>query len=126
MACTVFNPVMRSVTVEGNRVKAIQTGGPSGGCIPADMFDTPVDYETLAQLGSIMGSGGMVVIDDTSSMVDFAKFFMEFSKDESCGKCVPCRVGTEKAVALLDGAGVTIASVSVGRIMSASRNSRCE
>ncbi len=75
-------------------IKAVQTGGPSGGCIPADHFDTPVDYDSLRQLGSIMGSGGMIIMDESSSMVDVARFFMEFCMTESCGKCVPCRVGT--------------------------------
>ena len=79
---------------EGGRIKAVQTGGPSGGCIPADALDTPVDYESLTKLGSIMGSGGMIVMDDTTRMVDVARFFMEFCMDESCGKCVPCRAGT--------------------------------
>jgi bidirectional [NiFe] hydrogenase diaphorase subunit len=79
---------------EGSTIKAVQTGGPSGGCIPADLLDTPVDYESLAQLGSIMGSGGMIVMDHTTSMVDVARFFMEFCMDESCGKCIPCRAGT--------------------------------
>ncbi len=79
---------------DGNKVKAVQTGGPSGGCIPAEALDTPVDYESLAKLGSIMGSGGMIVMDETTSMVDVARFFMEFCMDESCGKCVPCRAGT--------------------------------
>lgn len=74
--------------------KAIQTGGPSGGCIPAQYLDTPVDYESLSALGSIMGSGGMIVMDETSSMVDVARYFMEFCMTESCGRCVPCRVGT--------------------------------
>lgn len=74
--------------------KAVQTGGPSGGCIPADHLDSPVDYETLSKLGSIMGSGGMIVMDESSNMVDVAKYFMEFTTSESCGKCVPCRVGT--------------------------------
>ncbi len=78
----------------GRRVKAVQTGGPSGGCIPADRLDTPVDYESLTALGTIMGSGGMIVMDDTSDMVDVARYFMEFCMDESCGKCVPCRAGT--------------------------------
>jgi len=78
----------------GGAVKAVQTGGPSGGCIPADRLDTPVDYESLAQLGSIMGSGGMIVMDERDNMVEIAKFFMEFCMDESCGKCVPCRAGT--------------------------------
>jgi bidirectional [NiFe] hydrogenase diaphorase subunit len=86
----------------GNHVKAVQTGGPSGGCIPADSLDTPVDYESLTRLGSIMGSGGMIVMDDTTSMVDVARFFMEFCLDESCGKCVPCRAGTVQMHHLLD------------------------
>lgn len=79
---------------EGGRFKAIQTGGPSGGCIPEDKLDTSVDYESLKELGSIMGSGGMIVMDDSSSMVDVARYFMEFCMSESCGKCIPCRVGT--------------------------------
>lgn len=78
----------------GRSFKAAQTGGPSGGCIPADYLDTPMDYETLAGLGSIMGSGGLIVMDDASCMVDVARFFMEFCMDESCGKCGPCRGGT--------------------------------
>ncbi|MBK8905365.1 MAG: NADH-quinone oxidoreductase subunit NuoF [Anaerolineaceae bacterium] len=86
----------------GHQVKAVQTGGPSGGCIPADYFDTPVDYESLVKLGSIMGSGGMIVMDETSNMVDVARYFMEFCKTESCGKCVPCRVGTVQMYDLLD------------------------
>jgi bidirectional [NiFe] hydrogenase diaphorase subunit len=81
--------------IPGDRqFKAAQTGGPSGGCIPADYLDTPMDYETLKKLGSIMGSGGLIVMDDASCMPDVAKFFMDFCADESCGKCVPCRVGT--------------------------------
>jgi bidirectional [NiFe] hydrogenase diaphorase subunit len=79
---------------DGGRIKAVQTGGPSGGCIPAQHLDTPVDYESLTQLGSIMGSGGMIVMDETTRMVDVARFFMEFCMDESCGKCIPCRAGT--------------------------------
>lgn len=85
----------------GRRIKAVQTGGPSGGCIPAEMFDTPVDYENLAQLGSIMGSGGMVVLDEDNCMVDIARYFVEFTHSESCGKCVPCRVGLDKAMRML-------------------------
>ena len=77
----------------GRAIKAVQTGGPSGGCIPQEMFDTPVDYESLQQLGSIMGSGGMVVMDEDNCMVDVARFFIEFTHSESCGKCIPCRVG---------------------------------
>ncbi len=82
-------------------VKAVQTGGPSGGCIPADLLDTPVDYESLSKLGSIMGSGGMIVMDCTTNMVEMARFFMEFCMDESCGKCVPCRAGTVQMHGLL-------------------------
>ena len=88
---------------DGREIKAVQTGGPSGGCIPADMLDTPVDYETLAQLGSIMGSGGMVVMDEDNCMVDVARYFVEFTHSESCGKCVPCRMGLDKALEMLDG-----------------------
>ncbi len=86
---------------DGGEVKAVQTGGPSGGCIPASLFDTPVDYDSLAQAGSIMGSGGMIVMDQATSMVDVAHYFMEFCRDESCGKCVPCRVGTAQMLRLL-------------------------
>lgn len=85
----------------GHKFKAVQTGGPSGGCIPAEHLDTPVSYESLNELGSIMGSGGMIVIDDTSSMIDMAKYFMEFSMEESCGKCIPCRTGTAQIYELL-------------------------
>jgi NADH-quinone oxidoreductase subunit F len=87
---------------DGRQVRAIQTGGPSGGCIPQEMFDTPVDYETLAQLGSIMGSGGMVVMDEDNCMVDVARYFIEFTHSESCGKCVPCRVGLDKSLRILN------------------------
>jgi bidirectional [NiFe] hydrogenase diaphorase subunit len=79
---------------EGRNFKAVQTGGPSGGCLPSECLDMPVDYESLAKAGSIMGSGGMIVMDETSCMVDVAKYFMDFCMTESCGKCVPCRVGT--------------------------------
>jgi bidirectional [NiFe] hydrogenase diaphorase subunit len=79
---------------DGGKIKAVQTGGPSGGCIPAEALDTPVDYDSLTKLGSIMGSGGMIVMDETTQMVDVARFFMEFCMDESCGKCIPCRAGT--------------------------------
>ncbi|MFZ7127243.1 MAG: NADH-ubiquinone oxidoreductase-F iron-sulfur binding region domain-containing protein [Desulfobacterales bacterium] len=87
---------------DGRRFKAVQTGGPSGGCIPEQHLDMPVDYESLAQVGSIMGSGGMIVMDDTSCMVDVAKFFIEFCMSESCGKCAPCRVGTAQIHNLLN------------------------
>jgi bidirectional [NiFe] hydrogenase diaphorase subunit len=86
----------------GATFKAAQTGGPSGGCIPAEHLDLPVDYESLATVGSIMGSGGLIVMDSTSNMVDVARFFMEFSRDESCGKCIPCRVGTVHLHGLLE------------------------
>jgi bidirectional [NiFe] hydrogenase diaphorase subunit len=79
---------------DGHRFKAVQTGGPSGGCIPEAFLDMAVDYESLASVGSIMGSGGMIVMDDSSCMVDVAKYFMDFCREESCGKCIPCRVGT--------------------------------
>jgi len=79
---------------DGGKIKAVQTGGPSGGCIPAEALDTPVDYDSLTKLGSIMGSGGMIVMDESTRMVDVARFFMEFCMDESCGKCIPCRAGT--------------------------------
>lgn len=85
----------------GMAFKAAQTGGPSGGCIPAEHLDTKMDYESLVSLGSIMGSGGLIVMDETSDMVDVARFFMEFCMDESCGKCVPCRVGTKMMFDLL-------------------------
>jgi len=86
---------------DGGKIKAVQTGGPSGGCIPAEALDTPVDYDSLVHLGSIMGSGGMIVMDQTTNMVDVAKFFMEFCMDESCGKCIPCRAGTVQLYRLL-------------------------
>jgi NADH-quinone oxidoreductase subunit F len=86
----------------GRHIKAVQTGGPSGGCIPQEMFDTPVDYETLGKLGSIMGSGGVVVMDEDNCMVDVARYFIEFTHSESCGKCIPCRVGLDKALRILN------------------------
>ncbi|MGB3578062.1 MAG: NADH-ubiquinone oxidoreductase-F iron-sulfur binding region domain-containing protein, partial [Candidatus Sulfotelmatobacter sp.] len=79
---------------EGRKFKAVQTGGPSGGCLPESCLDMPVDYESLVRAGSIMGSGGMIVMDESSCMVDVAKYFMDFCMTESCGKCIPCRVGT--------------------------------
>jgi bidirectional [NiFe] hydrogenase diaphorase subunit len=90
---------------DGARIKAVQTGGPSGGCIPANLLDTPVDYESLAGLGSIMGSGGMIVMDEHTDMVDVARYFMQFSMDESCGKCIPCRAGTVQLHRLLSRIG---------------------
>ncbi|MDD4574763.1 MAG: FAD-dependent oxidoreductase, partial [Sphaerochaeta sp.] len=85
------------------KIKAVQSGGPSGGCIPASKFDTPIDYETLNTLGAIMGSGGMVVMDQDNCMVDVARYFIEFTHKESCGKCVPCREGLAQELALLNG-----------------------
>jgi bidirectional [NiFe] hydrogenase diaphorase subunit len=89
-------------TPDGLAFKAAQTGGPSGGCIPAQHLDTPLDYESLKALGSIMGSGGLIIMDEGSCMVDVAKYFMDFCADESCGKCVPCRVGTVEMHRILD------------------------
>lgn len=86
----------------GKKLKAVQTGGPSGGCIPASLIDTPVDYESLAAIGSIVGSGGMIVMDEDNCMVDIAKFFLEFTVDESCGKCTPCRIGTKRLLEYLN------------------------
>jgi bidirectional [NiFe] hydrogenase diaphorase subunit len=86
----------------GRKLKAVQTGGPSGGCIPEELLDMAVDYESLSRAGSIMGSGGMIVMDDATCMVDVAKFFMDFCREESCGKCLPCRAGTVQMYGLLD------------------------
>lgn len=86
----------------GRKFKAAQTGGPSGGCIPAALMDTPMDYDSLLAIGSMMGSGGLIVMDDTTCMVDIAKFFLEFTVDESCGKCTPCRVGTKRLLEILE------------------------
>ena len=97
-------------SISGKPVKAVQTGGPSGGCIPASLFDTRIDYDELSRTGAIMGSGGMVVMDDTACMVDIAKFFINFTRKESCGKCTFCRIGTQRMLELLtritDGKGV--------------------
>ena len=87
---------------DGLAFKAVQTGGPSGGCIPAAFLDQPVDYESLAAVGSIMGSGGMIVADERTCVVDFSRFFLEFIQDESCGKCVPCRIGTKRMLEILE------------------------
>ena len=86
----------------GKKFKAAQTGGPSGGCIPASLIDTPIDYDNLTKIGSMMGSGGLIVMDEDDCMVDIAKFFLEFTVDESCGKCVPCRVGTVRLLETLE------------------------
>jgi NADH:ubiquinone oxidoreductase subunit F (NADH-binding)/(2Fe-2S) ferredoxin/NAD-dependent dihydropyrimidine dehydrogenase PreA subunit len=85
----------------GKRLKSVQTGGPSGGCLPEQYLDTPIDYESLTKAGSIMGSGGMIVIDEDACMVDVARFFLEFTQDESCGKCTPCREGTKRMLEIL-------------------------
>ena len=86
----------------GKKFKAAQTGGPSGGCIPAEHFDVPIDYDNLIAIGSMMGSGGLIVMDEDNCMVDIAKFFLEFTVDESCGKCTPCRVGTKRMLEILN------------------------
>ena len=86
---------------KGRKFKAVQTGGPSGGCIPAQFLDTPIDYANLTRIGAMMGSGGMIVTDDSTCMVDFARFFLDFTVDESCGKCTPCRIGTRRLLELL-------------------------
>lgn len=86
----------------GKKFKAAQTGGPSGGCIPAEHFDIPIDYDNLIAIGSMMGSGGMIVMDEDNCMVDIAKFFLKFTVDESCGKCTPCRIGNRRLLEYLE------------------------
>lgn len=86
----------------GKKFKAAQTGGPSGGCLPASLIDTPIDYDNLIKAGSMMGSGGLIVMDEDTCMVDLAKFFLEFTVDESCGKCAPCRIGTVRLHEILE------------------------
>jgi NADH:ubiquinone oxidoreductase subunit F (NADH-binding) len=86
----------------GRTFKAVQIGGPSGGCIPAEHADTPINYESLSAMGAMMGSGGLVVLDDTDCMVDIARFFLSFTQDESCGKCTFCRVGTKRMLDILE------------------------
>lgn len=86
----------------GKEFKSVQTGGPSGGCIPKEFLDTPIDYESLASIGSMMGSGGMIVMDEDNCMVDIAKFYLDFTREESCGKCTPCRIGNTRLLELLD------------------------
>ena len=86
----------------GKKFKAAQTGGPSGGCIPASLIDTEIDYDNLTAIGCMMGSGGLIVMDEDNCMVDIAKFFLNFTVDESCGKCAPCRIGTKRMMELLE------------------------
>ena len=86
----------------GRKFKAVQTGGPSGGCIPASLLDVPIEYDSLIEIGSMMGSGGMIVMDEDNCMVDIARFFLDFTVDESCGKCTPCRIGTRRMLEILD------------------------
>jgi NADP-reducing hydrogenase subunit HndC len=86
----------------GKKFKAVQTGGPSGGCLPTELLDTPVDYDNLIAAGSMMGSGGMIVMDEDNCMVDIARFFLDFTVDESCGKCAPCRIGTRRMLEILE------------------------
>ena len=86
----------------GKKFKAAQTGGPSGGCISMENYDVPIDYDNLISIGSMMGSGGLIVMDEDDCMVDIAKFFLEFTVDESCGKCTPCRIGTKRLLELLN------------------------
>lgn len=87
---------------DGKQFKAVQTGGPSGGCVPEDLLDIPVDYDSLNEVGTIMGSGGVVVMDESTCMVDFARYFLDFAEKESCGKCVPCRLGTKQMLTILE------------------------
>lgn len=88
--------------IDNKKLKGVQTGGPSGGCIPTSLLDIPIEYDTLTEIGSMMGSGGMIVIDEDNCMVDIAKFYLDFIVDESCGKCTPCRIGTKKILELLN------------------------
>ena len=88
-------------SANGKPIKAVQMGGPSGGCLPADKFDLPVDFDAIAEAGSMVGSGGMVVMDEDTCMVDVAKYFLEFLQDESCGKCVPCRLGIDRMLEII-------------------------
>jgi NADH-quinone oxidoreductase subunit F/NAD(P)H dehydrogenase (quinone)/NADP-reducing hydrogenase subunit HndC len=106
---TIVNDICGGVKGRGRSLKAIQIGGPSGGCLPADLLETPVEFESITKTGAIMGSGGLVVMDNKSCMVDVAKFFLGFTADESCGKCTPCREGSlrllEKLTDITEGRG---------------------
>ncbi len=104
MGCTIRQIVEQigGGVAPGRRFKAVQIGGPSGGCIPASLADTPIDFEALSQLGAIMGSGGLVVLDDSDCMVDIARYFLRFTQDQSCGKCTFCRIGTRRMLEILD------------------------
>lgn len=114
---------------DGKKFKAAQTGGPSGGCIPAEHMDIPIDYDNLIAIGSMMGSGGLIVMDETTCMVDIAKFFLEFTVDESCGKCTPCRIGTRRLLELLEKSRAATASLRTSTRWSScattSRKTRC-
>lgn len=102
MGTTISEIVYKIGGAKPGSIKAVQTGGPSGGVIPSDKFDIPVDYETLQKAGSIMGSGGMIVIDNDTCLVEVARFFLNFVQDESCGKCTPCRDGTKRMLEILE------------------------
>jgi NADH:ubiquinone oxidoreductase subunit F (NADH-binding) len=105
MGTTTLRQIVNDVcggTANGKPAKAVQTGGPSGGLIPAQLLDTPVTYEDLQKLGSIMGSGGMIVMDETDNTVELARFYLDFSVDESCGKCAPCRIGGTQMLRTID------------------------
>ena len=95
-------PLSQRERGDARHLKAVQIGGPSGGCVPAELADTPVDYDALAHVGAIMGSGGLVVLDDADCMVDIARYFLRFTQDQSCGKCTLCRVGTRRMLDMLD------------------------
>jgi len=102
---TTINEIVNEIgggVPNGKKLKAVQTGGPSGGVIPTEYINLPLCYDELKKVGSIMGSGGMIVIDDSSDMVDLAKFYLDFTVDESCGKCAPCRIGGKQMLMLLE------------------------
>jgi NADH:ubiquinone oxidoreductase subunit F (NADH-binding)/Pyruvate/2-oxoacid:ferredoxin oxidoreductase delta subunit len=102
---TPINTILHDIgggSVSGKQIKAVQIGGPSGGCLPSSKFDLPIDYDILTEAGSMVGSGGMVVLDENSCMVDVAKYFLTFLQDESCGKCLPCRVGIDRMLEIVN------------------------